>query len=855
MLGVGALTTSEATSIGTTLVAAGQSHAIIRIMWEQNQDVDGWFPGWSQLSLTASQYIATFQNIVTTMRAVPGEGFRFMWNPNGGSGNEASGRTWDDTWPGSSYVNYVGVDQYDYSGYSANIQAVVAFAQSQGLPAAIPEWGLNGSDDTSYMSSMIGIIENPANDIGLQAYFSYDGSPNSDITQFPHAAALYTSAFSGGGTQTTTTTSPPSTSTTLPSTSPTSPTGQPHVMVIPMENRNYSSVIGNSDQPATNALAKDYGLATDDFAFGHPSLPNYLDLISGSSHGVTDDNPPSSHSFGSSPTLATQLVAAGFTAKAYAEDLPADPTNDSGNYAVRHFPWEYFSNPPPTIADSTQLMGDLNAPAPPDFVWYTPNLINDEHDGTDQQGDNFLSSFIPAVQATNWYKSGGQIIITWDESATDNTNGGGQVPTIVVSAALKAAPLQATSFVDTQGILHSIEDTYGLAHLGGSSADGTIDALLQPQISVPPTTTTTHPPTTTTTTTHHVPTTTTTTSPPTHHHDHDAPRTTTTTSPPPTTVPSTTTTTTTSPPPTTVPTMQPTVTTVTLGPQAGSALQLLTATVSPDPDGGTVSFSVDDQALAEAEPVGADGTATASVDLANGQHTVIATYSGSADFESSTVDSVLAVGQAPTTLTASAPSLSGSGQQYLLSATLTTSGGEPLSGESVSFTALGSPLCQTTTDDAGVATCTIDSGPTDGASLTTTGYTAIFVGDPGHLPASDHSPIFGGGHRRSRGGSHGRSWRRPGPTDSSSPEQSSPPSNGQPGPATSSDRRGAWTTTPQRHWWAELAITDSSKVKPSGSTGIGWLFLVLGMVIIAALLGWRMTIRTGLRHATRRHLQ
>ncbi len=558
MLGVGALTTSEATSIGTSLVAAGQSHAIIRVMWEQNQDVNGWFPDWSQLSLTASQYIATFQSIVTAMRSVPGQGFEFMWNPNGGSANEASGRTWEDTWPGSSYVNLVGVDQYDYSGYAANIQAVVAFAQAQGLPVAIPEWGLNGFDDTSYMSTMIGIIQNPANSVGLQAYFSFDGSPNSDITQFPNAEALYKSAFSGAGPSTTTSTSPSPTSTTPPTT-------PPHVMVIPMENRNYSSVIGNSDQPTTNALARAYGLATDDFAFGHPSLPNYLDLISGSSHGVTDDNPPSSHSFGNSPTLATQLVASGLTAKAYAENLPSDPTNDSGNYAVRHFPWEYFANPPPTIANSTQLMGDLNASTPPDFVWYTPNLINDEHDGTDQQGDSFLSTFIPAVQATNWYRSGGQIIITWDESATDNTNGGGQVPTIVVSAALKAAPVQATSFVDTQGLLHSIEDTYGLAHLGGSPADGTIDALLQPQTTIPPTTTTTHPSTTTTTSTT------------------IAPSTTTTTSPPPPTVPSTTTTT--SPPPPTAPTAQPTVTTVTLAPDPGSALQLLTATVSPDPDG------------------------------------------------------------------------------------------------------------------------------------------------------------------------------------------------------------------------------------------------------------------------------
>jgi acid phosphatase len=130
------------------------------------------------------------------------------------------------------------------------------------------------------------------------------------------------------------------------------------------------------------------------------------------------------------------------------------------------------------------LTTDLNGSSPPSFVWYTPNLTNDEHDGSVQQGDAFLSAFIPGVQATAWYKAGGQIIITWDESDTDNSGinggGGGHVPTIVVSAALKAHPQQYAGNVDSAGLLHSIEDVYGVGHLGGSSGDGTIDALLSP---------------------------------------------------------------------------------------------------------------------------------------------------------------------------------------------------------------------------------------------------------------------------------------------------------------------------------------------------------------------------------------
>src|SRR5579863_6810074 len=174
----------------------------------------------------------------------------------------------------------------------------------------------------------------------------------------------------------------------------------PHVMVVMMENKNFSEVIGQSDQPYTNSLATSYGLATQSYAFGHPSLPNYLDLVSGSGQGVTADPWPSTHSFPGTPTLADQLRAAGIGEKAYAENLPRDPTMDSGEYAVALVPWEYFPGTPIPVADASSLIPDLNSADAPDFVWYTPNLIDNEHNGTVQQGDAFLSSLISRVQST-----------------------------------------------------------------------------------------------------------------------------------------------------------------------------------------------------------------------------------------------------------------------------------------------------------------------------------------------------------------------------------------------------------------------------------------------------------------------
>jgi acid phosphatase len=240
--------------------------------------------------------------------------------------------------------------------------------------------------------------------------------------------------------------------------------------------------------PYTNALAADYGVATASYGTAHPSLPNYLEMISGSTQGVTADVSPPSPLF-TGTTLAGQLSAAGYSTQAYAEDLPADPTADSGTYVVHHDPWEYFAGTP-AVAPATALLGALDGAAAPDFVWFTPDAV-DDGDLTAPQAtiladeDAFLSSFIPSVEATPWYAAGGQIVIEWDEALDSDTSGiaggaGGHALTIVVSSAMHGHPVQDAAPVATAGILHSIEKVYGLPYLGDAAnpAEGNIDPLL-----------------------------------------------------------------------------------------------------------------------------------------------------------------------------------------------------------------------------------------------------------------------------------------------------------------------------------------------------------------------------------------
>ena len=307
------------------------------------------------------------------------------------------------------------------------------------------------------------------------------------------------------------------------------PTGTPHVMVVMMENESYSDLIGNSAAPNVNHLAQDYSIATQSYAIGHPSLPNYIELLSGSNYGVTDDGTPQSEAISSSATtLANQLNSAGISWRGYLESMPSagytggdaggtDPYGGS-YYLQHHNPFVYF--PAVTaLSDfdanvvplSTNFASDLNSASPPDFVWVTPNAVDDMHDGpvtadgdvVPTVGDAWLGNFLGGVQASSWYAAGGQVVIEFDEGADSDTSGvgtageggGGLIPTLVVSAALETSPQKDATPVNTAGVLHSIEKLYGVPSLvdAANTANGNIDSLLTAPPSTTPTVTAVSP--------------------------------------------------------------------------------------------------------------------------------------------------------------------------------------------------------------------------------------------------------------------------------------------------------------------------------------------------------------------------
>lgn len=240
-----------------------------------------------------------------------------------------------------------------------------------------------------------------------------------------------------------------------------------HVIVVMEENRGYGEIIGSPQAPYINQLALAGASFTDAHAITHPSLPNYLALFSGSTQGVTDDSCPLSFRL---PNLQSDLLEAKLTFVGYSEDLPATGSDVcvSGYYARKHVPWAYFPDDPPAnnrpFADFPGNLAEL-----PTVSWVIPNQLNDMHSGPILQADSWLRRNLSRYVV--WAQSNNSIlIIDWDEDEGGLTN---HIPTIFVGPMVK--PGRYSERIDHYNVLRTIEDMYGLSHLGHSAAAPLVD--------------------------------------------------------------------------------------------------------------------------------------------------------------------------------------------------------------------------------------------------------------------------------------------------------------------------------------------------------------------------------------------
>ena len=259
---------------------------------------------------------------------------------------------------------------------------------------------------------------------------------------------------------------------TIPTTAPRS-VPIPHftrVVLVVFENHEETSIAGSSDAPTFNRLARRYATLTNYTAVAHPSLPNYLALVSGSTQGISSD---CTDCIVRARNLADTLEAAGMTWKTYAEDLPyrGFTGGSAGRYAKKHDPFLYFrdiSSSPGRrrrVVPFTRFAGDLARNRLPDFSLLIPNLCNDMHDCSVATGDAWLKAHIVPLLRSRALR-GGVVFVVFDEG-TSGTGGGGHIEALALGPTVRRGA-KFTKATNHYGLLRTIEDAWKLPRLGFS---------------------------------------------------------------------------------------------------------------------------------------------------------------------------------------------------------------------------------------------------------------------------------------------------------------------------------------------------------------------------------------------------
>lgn len=241
-----------------------------------------------------------------------------------------------------------------------------------------------------------------------------------------------------------------------------------HIVVIVFENKEERQVVGTSAAPTFTAMARSYVQLTRYTAVTHPSLPNYLALVSGSTHGIRSN---CTACVVSAPSLADTIEQAGRSWRTYAEGLPRPGYTGAraGRYAKKHVPFLYFrdvvSSPArrTQIVPLSQLAADLESGSLPDFALVVPDMCHSMHDCAVRTGDRWLRTILPPLlQVPDTV-----VFITFDEGAW--RQGGNHVAALALGSAVRPATRSAQR-TGHYGLLRTIEAAWGLPLLGHSAS-------------------------------------------------------------------------------------------------------------------------------------------------------------------------------------------------------------------------------------------------------------------------------------------------------------------------------------------------------------------------------------------------
>ena len=257
-----------------------------------------------------------------------------------------------------------------------------------------------------------------------------------------------------------------------------------HVVVVVLENQNYSDVIGSASMPYLNSLASQYSLATQFYANTHPSIGNYFEMTTAQNPTGNIDAWPLTFA---GDNIARELTAQSKTWKVYAQSIPSVgyTGDDVYPYVKHHNPFAYFdeiinsATQKANIVGIGQLSTDAGSGSLPTYSFVVPDDLHNGHDCPNgasscplsdrlSAADAWLNSNLSGLIGNTSLMSNTVIVITFDESATDNTMGGGRVPVILVGGKVKTG-FQSTTTYQFPSLLRFSLESVGVASYPGTA--------------------------------------------------------------------------------------------------------------------------------------------------------------------------------------------------------------------------------------------------------------------------------------------------------------------------------------------------------------------------------------------------
>lgn len=236
-----------------------------------------------------------------------------------------------------------------------------------------------------------------------------------------------------------------------------------HILIVEFENTDYAKVL---EQPTFKKLSEQGVLFENFYAEVHPSQPNYIAMIAGSTFGYKTDkniNIDDRH-------IGDLLEEAGKKWKVYAEDYPGKCFlgAKSGKFVRKHVPFLSFRNIQESpercanIVEGHDLATDLAQNSLPDYALYIPNMDNDGHDTGVAFADNWVANTFLQNYPEESFPENTLVVFTFDESSW---SGGNRIYTVFTGPMVEQGKVY-NERIDHFDLLKTTEALLGLTDLG-----------------------------------------------------------------------------------------------------------------------------------------------------------------------------------------------------------------------------------------------------------------------------------------------------------------------------------------------------------------------------------------------------